>query len=96
MSYYRQLNGFDERYFMYCEDIDICYRSCKIHGKRVMYFPNIKAVHLSKGVVGDFFKAFLLACGKCYKIYHKSTVSLGLEFGTFKKNFSYGRNGFYW
>jgi GT2 family glycosyltransferase len=48
MSHYRQLNGFDERYFMYCEDIDICYRSCKIHGKRVMYFPNIKAVHLSQ------------------------------------------------
>lgn len=26
-SVYRALNGFDEDYFMYCEDIDICYRA---------------------------------------------------------------------
>ena len=48
MIHYRRLNGFDERYFMYCEDIDICYRSWKIHGERVMYFPDIKGVHLSQ------------------------------------------------
>ncbi len=48
MNYFKLLNGFDERYFMYCEDIDICYRSYKQHGKRVMYFPDIKAVHLSQ------------------------------------------------
>ena len=28
-SSYRKLNGFDEDYFMYCEDIDICYRAKK-------------------------------------------------------------------
>jgi GT2 family glycosyltransferase len=27
---YRRLNGFDESYFMYCEDIDICYRANKM------------------------------------------------------------------
>jgi hypothetical protein len=26
-SHYARLNGFDECYFIYCEDIDICYRS---------------------------------------------------------------------
>ena len=28
---FRELNGFDEDYFMYCEDLDICYRAKKNH-----------------------------------------------------------------
>ena len=32
---YKKLNGFDEKYFMYCEDIDICYRYKKIDGRGV-------------------------------------------------------------
>ncbi len=27
---YKKLNGFDEGYFMYCEDIDLCYRANKL------------------------------------------------------------------
>ncbi|SEG65925.1 glycosyltransferase family 2 protein [Vibrio hangzhouensis] len=46
-SHYSKLGGFDECYFMYCEDIDICYRSSMIN-ESVVYFPNIKAVHLAK------------------------------------------------
>ncbi|EMD78538.1 glycosyl transferase, family 2 [Vibrio diabolicus E0666] len=46
-KYFRLLNGFDECYFMYCEDIDICYRSSKL-GNKVIYYPSIKAVHLAK------------------------------------------------
>lgn len=46
-SHYAELGGFDENYFMYCEDIDICYRSHLI-GERVTYFPEIKALHLAK------------------------------------------------
>ncbi|EJB8540140.1 glycosyltransferase family 2 protein [Vibrio parahaemolyticus] len=44
---YKKLRGFDENYFMYCEDIDICYRSSLL-GSPVTYFPQIKAVHLAK------------------------------------------------
>lgn len=46
-SHYAELNGFDENYFMYCEDIDMCYRS-QLFGERVLYFPEIKAIHLAK------------------------------------------------
>lgn len=46
-SHYGDLNGFDEKYFMYCEDIDICYRSYLL-GENVQYFPEIQAVHLAK------------------------------------------------
>lgn len=44
---YQELGGFDEGYFMYCEDIDICYRSVQLQ-KPLVFYPNIKAVHLAK------------------------------------------------
>lgn len=46
-EHYERLKGFDEGYFMYCEDIDICYRSLML-GHAVTYFPDIRAVHLAK------------------------------------------------
>lgn len=46
-KHYAALNGFDKRYFMYCEDIDICYRSHKINSP-VVYYPDVTAIHLAK------------------------------------------------
>jgi len=46
-SHYKRLNGFDEGYFMYCEDIDICYRS-HLLGEPVTFYPDIKGQHLAK------------------------------------------------
>lgn len=46
MSHYDYLDGFDESYYMYCEDIDICYRSNKIGIPPILY-PQFKAVHLA-------------------------------------------------
>ncbi|MGF1790014.1 glycosyltransferase family 2 protein [Photobacterium profundum] len=45
-SWYRELSGFNECYFMYCEDIDLCYRSSSL-GHRLTYIPQIKALHLA-------------------------------------------------
>ncbi|WP_284649417.1 glycosyltransferase [Photobacterium damselae] len=44
---YKELRGFDEKYFMYCEDIDICYRSSQ-QGFPVVYYPQVKALHYAK------------------------------------------------
>ncbi|WP_426358473.1 glycosyltransferase family 2 protein [Pseudocolwellia sp. HL-MZ19] len=44
---YKALKGFDEGYFMYCEDIDICYRAQQLNLK-IDYFSDIKAVHLAQ------------------------------------------------
>ncbi|MCD9529100.1 glycosyltransferase family 2 protein [Photobacterium carnosum] len=44
---YKELQGFDEKYFMYCEDIDICYRSHQ-QGCPVVYYPQVKALHYAK------------------------------------------------
>jgi hypothetical protein len=43
-SLFQTLNGFDEKFYMYCEDIDICERANKL-GKNVVYIPSIKALH---------------------------------------------------
>jgi len=51
---YKTLDGFDERYFMYCEDIDICYRS-SLSGVPVVYYPHVRAVHLAKHANRSFF-----------------------------------------
>lgn len=45
VSLYRRLGGFDESYFMYCEDIDICLRSHLLFGERVLYIPQVRIVH---------------------------------------------------
>jgi len=47
VEHYKRLSGFNERYFMYCEDIDICYRS-KLMGVPVLFYPDIHALHLAK------------------------------------------------
>jgi len=46
-SHYSRMGGFDEKYFMYCEDIDICYRSNRLKVP-VTYYPNFMAIHLAK------------------------------------------------
>lgn len=37
-------NGFDENYFMYCEDIDLCYR-IREAGYQNVYFPKATLIH---------------------------------------------------
>lgn len=39
-----RLNGFDEDYFLYFEDVDLCYRSWKL-GCPVIYYPKSKMIH---------------------------------------------------
>lgn len=48
---YEQIGGLDERFFMYSEEMDWCYRaknarfSAKDSGWRVVYFPNARVLH---------------------------------------------------
>ncbi len=43
-----QLRGFDEHFFMYVEDMDLCYRVMK-NGKKVVFYPNVHIVHMEQG-----------------------------------------------
>ena len=40
---FKQLNGFDDRYFMYLEDADLCKRVNKI--SKLMYIPDATVIH---------------------------------------------------
>lgn len=46
-----QIGGFDERFFLYGEDVDVCYRIKKA-GWKIMYLPQWKALHMKGGSVG--------------------------------------------
>lgn len=43
-----KVGGFDEDYFMYAEDIDLCFRIKKA-GYKIMYLPTVKVLH-HKGI----------------------------------------------
>lgn len=44
---YQSVRGLDERYYMYCEDIDFCAR-LKKQGVYFHYLPKVKATHLRR------------------------------------------------
>jgi N-acetylglucosaminyl-diphospho-decaprenol L-rhamnosyltransferase len=44
---FSKLNGFDQKFFMYCEDIDICARYFKKFGKKISIFPDLFGTHLA-------------------------------------------------
>lgn len=39
-----EVGGFDEAYFFYGEDLDLCYR-IKQKGWKIVYYPKVKAIH---------------------------------------------------
>lgn len=41
---FEKLEGFDENFFMYCEDLDLCIRA-RQSGFTLYYLPEIKAIH---------------------------------------------------
>lgn len=41
---FKKLNGFDDAYFLYFEDVDLCFRSWKM-GYPVIYYPKSRMIH---------------------------------------------------
>ncbi|MNN40978.1 N-acetylglucosaminyl-diphospho-decaprenol L-rhamnosyltransferase [compost metagenome] len=46
-DYFQKIGGFSPQYFMYFEDVDLCYK-VKSYGKRVVYSPNYEIIHLHR------------------------------------------------
>lgn len=69
---YQKLNGLDEDYFMYVEELDFCFRAQKI-GYSVYYFHESSIVHLGRAsssnefAITSEFKNILLFYKKHFK-----------------------------
>ncbi|WP_368913456.1 glycosyltransferase family 2 protein [Mixta calida] len=44
---YKGLSGFDESFFMYCEDLDICRRAMSFYNQKVLYIASVRAFHIA-------------------------------------------------
>ncbi|EJF5606494.1 glycosyltransferase family 2 protein [Salmonella enterica] len=71
-SLFMKLKGFDQRYFMYCEDIDICYRAKKM-GIRLICLTNYSAIHLAQRASRTIFSRNFLWHLKSIIIYTLAT-----------------------
>lgn len=77
--HYAALSGFDTRYFMYFEDVDICYRSRQLLGLGVRYYPQLKAIHAAahknRNLISRhaswFIQSFLKFLSRRYFIYDR-------------------------
>lgn len=78
-AHYEKLKGFDTAYFMYFEDVDICYRSSQLLGKKVLFYPQFSAVHLAghknRNLISQhaywFLSSFLRFLSRRYFVYRR-------------------------
>ncbi len=74
-SFFHEIAGFDEFYFFYNEDVDLC--KTVMYAKRaIIYFPQAFVIHLGGGSTSSFnfrlkLSAYQGALHVCYKFYPK-------------------------
>lgn len=73
---FEKIKGFDERYFLYYEDIDLC-RKIKKVGKKVYYFPGVFIKHAVGGSKSDLDRALINR--ESLYIYHGLVEGLALN-----------------
>lgn len=66
-SIFEKVGGFDEKYFLYYEDVDLC-RKVRISGRKIFYYPKLEITHLV-GATKSIENKFLLNT-KSARIYH--------------------------
>ena len=76
---YQLLGGYDERYFLYCEDVDICLRA-KFLSIQTRIFPKVSVVHNAQRASRKSFRYFLIHlksyCRLWKKIYGHKLIKL--------------------
>ncbi|MFA6038673.1 MAG: glycosyltransferase family 2 protein [Candidatus Peribacteraceae bacterium] len=77
-AFFRELGGFDRRYFMFFEDIDLCRRTWKA-GKRVVYEPRVQGMD-RKRRLSDM-SAFLMPFKKIGRMHIASAVKYFWKWG---------------
>jgi GT2 family glycosyltransferase len=64
------IQGFDDRYFMYFEDIDIC-RKIDVLGKKKLYYPKVKVTHILRKESAKKMKLFFYHFSSAVKYFLK-------------------------
>lgn len=91
-SILNSLGGLDEDFFMYGEDIDLCYRIKEV-GYKVLYFPEAQIIHYKGGsskkkrtkVIYDFHNAMWIFYKKHYYKQYNFFVTLLVYMGIWSK-----------
>jgi hypothetical protein len=65
-----RLNGFDERYFMYMEDVDIARKMDQLRMKK-LYYPDVEITHVFKKGSSKKIKLFFIHVSSIIKYYQK-------------------------
>lgn len=80
-EWFNQLNGFDEGYFLYVEDVDICLRNWKL-GLPVVYYPESVFIHAHQKSSRFGWKKFKL-------MHIKSMLRLFFKHNLFFKSYNF-------
>ncbi|WP_271809523.1 glycosyltransferase family 2 protein [Clostridium beijerinckii] len=80
---FNEVGGLDEDFFMYGEDIDLCYK-IKEHGYKILYYPEAQIIHYKGGsskkkrsrVIYDFHEAMWIFYKKHYMKKYSLIVTL--------------------
>jgi len=67
---FAKIGGFDERYFLYMEDVDIC-RKIDITGKKKMYYPKEHIIHVLKKDSSKKFKFLMIHWSSIIRYFFK-------------------------
>ncbi len=84
-EYLDEINGFDEKIFMYMDEIDLLYRA-KQNKRRVFFYPDAKIIHLGSASSGgksypviQVFKGFLYFYRKHYPLWQVNMLQYMLK-----------------
>jgi GT2 family glycosyltransferase len=68
-SVFKKLSGFDERFFMYLEDYDLCLRINQI--SKIVYMPQVSVVHFWERGSGKNFKLAWIHFQSVFRFFNK-------------------------
>lgn len=89
----KKVGGFDEQFFMYCEDVDLCYRISQ-SGYKLIYLPTAVITHLkgksglsskNRKIIWHFHKSMIIFYKKHFAKKYNFFVSLAVYTGIFGK-----------
>ena len=74
-SLYNELKGFDENFFLYVEDMDICYR-CWKRNKKVIYYPLSEMIHVHQRSSQHFNKKTVIHLKSFFYFFRKNRFKI--------------------